>query len=111
MTTAGCGRDGCSVRGPVLVSGGRTVFNAESLEGTSFARRFGSAEAAIAVVLTQGKSKAPSRSGEVSLLLRSSVIAGAGDAILLDFGALAVALGARELAAVVVAASLVKNAL
>ena len=81
------------------------------LKGTSFARRFGSAEAAIAVVLTQGKSMVPSSSGDVSLLLRSSVIAGAGDTILLGFGALAVVLGARELAAVVVAASLVKNEL
>ena len=81
------------------------------LKGTSFARRFGSAEAAIAVVLTQGKSMVPSSSGDVSLLLRSSVIAGAGDAILLGFGALAVALGAKELAAVVVAASLGKNEL
>ena len=94
-----------------MVSGGRTVFKAESLEGTSFARRFGAAEAAIAVVLTQGKSMAPSSSGEVSLLLRSSVIAGAGVAILWGFGALALALGAEELAAVVVAASLVKNEL
>ena len=94
-----------------MVSGGRTVFKAESLEGTSFARRFGAAEAVIAVVLTQGKSMAPSCFGDVSLLLRSSVIAGAGVAILLAFGALAVALGAKELAAVVVAASLVKNEL
>ena len=94
-----------------MVSGGRTVFNAESLEGTSFARRFGAAEAVIAVVLTQGKSKVPSSSGDFSFLLRSSVIAGAGVAILLAFGALAVALGAKELAAVVVAANLVKNEL
>ena len=93
-----------------MFSGGRTVFKAESLEGTSFARRFGAAEAAIAVVLTQGKSKVPPSSGDFSFLVRSSVI-GAGGAILLALGALAVALGARELAAVVVAASLVKNEL